>query len=151
MHPIRTDAQRKKDILGGISDEQIICLSLGRHRFASDELKPGATRIPRGMSVTPIRDGGFQVVDTCLRGCGKTRTKTSYTGMLADLSHTTYAQSDRWTVVSRDDRDELGIAASDFTGERLGRNEQLIKGQLKVKSARPSPAPAARFSGGSGA
>lgn len=124
---IRTPGQRRAQILSGIPDEQLVCMSFGRHDFPSDRISPRAKSLPRGISVQVQRDGAYQVTDTCTH-CGKKRTWTSTPGSLFDRdSKYAYDKPEGWVTVSRYDRDDLGIGARDFREERFGRIEGLFR------------------------
>lgn len=121
---IRTQARRKEDALGAMSDGQVICRSMHRHDFPSDTLSPRSAKIPKGMSVTVAHDGGYQVTDTCTR-CGKKRTYTTLPGALFDMNtHYSYRDPDDWVVIPEDA--DLGITGRDFKAEKHRRTADLL-------------------------
>ncbi len=95
-------ARRKtaEDYLSEMSDEELLCRSLHRHSYWSDDPDPDAVELPPQVHVTRRR-GVFQIEEGCLRDCGRVRVWTTSSGLFgedADYSYRNRAGVRRVTV-----------------------------------------------------
>lgn len=136
VHQIRTPAQRRADIFGRISDEQLRCMAGGRHRFPSDELNPKSEDPPPGFSAV-LKKGVYTITEECLRGCGRVRKFSTRSGGLFDTDtvyeYTSKREGD-WVTISADDRDELDIRPRTVKAVLFDRNTETLK-RIAVKAS----------------
>jgi hypothetical protein len=92
----RRAAQEK---IARMSKAQVICRARG-HRWP--ELDPGRP-LPKSYDAKPQRDGSYQVIETCERGCGKTRRTDLPGGFLEERTGYRYSQDKEWIVVHSDE------------------------------------------------
>lgn len=119
--PLRTEEQQRKVILSRMTDEQLQCKSGHRHRFPSDELRPGKTP-PRQMSIA-LRDGVYTIEEDCLRGCGRVRVYSTLRGGAfdRDVRYSYRTRDDRkndWVTLTGNDPDVTGRDAKAELFER---------------------------------
>lgn len=102
---------------GQMTDAQRMCGAYG-HRWP--ELNPSKSAIPRGMRVGPIqRDGQFEVIENCLRGCGKERRSVTRAGLLDQSTQLRYRNNDpeNWVVIPREVRGRTTVGKRVFRAD----------------------------------